>query len=83
MLNPLRGEGEAFRALLFVIAFFGTIIAIILIARALSCRFLAGSSQRRSPASRPWSTVSRRPPLNAMCDRSSPSRTKPQRAATR
>jgi hypothetical protein len=36
MLNPLRSEGEAFRALLYVIAFFGTIIAIVLIARALS-----------------------------------------------
>jgi len=27
--------------------------------------------------------VSRRPPLNAMCERSTPSRTNPQRAATR
>jgi hypothetical protein len=35
MLNPLRSEGDAFRALLYVIAVFATIIAIILIARAL------------------------------------------------
>jgi hypothetical protein len=35
MLNPLRSEGDAFRLLLYVIAVFGTIIAIILIARAL------------------------------------------------
>jgi len=35
MLNPLRSEGEAFRLLLYVIAFFGTIIAIVLIARAV------------------------------------------------
>jgi hypothetical protein len=35
MLNPLRSEGEAFRFLLYVIAFFGTIIAIVLIVRAL------------------------------------------------
>jgi nitrogen fixation protein FixH len=35
MLNPLRSEGEAFRLLLYVIAFFGAIIAVVLIARAL------------------------------------------------
>lgn len=35
MLNPLRSEGEAFRLLLYVIAIFGTIIAVILIARAV------------------------------------------------
>jgi nitrogen fixation protein FixH len=35
MLNPLRSEGEAFRLLLYVIAFFGLIIAVVLIARAL------------------------------------------------
>ena len=35
MINPLRSEGEAFRLLLYVIAFFGVIIAVVLIARAL------------------------------------------------
>jgi nitrogen fixation protein FixH len=35
MLNPLRSEGEAFRLLLYVIVFFGLIIAVVLIARAL------------------------------------------------
>jgi len=35
MLNPLRSEGEAFRLLLYVIAVFGTIIAVVLIARAI------------------------------------------------
>jgi hypothetical protein len=35
MLNPLRSEGEAFRFLLYVAAVFGTIIAIVLIVRAL------------------------------------------------
>jgi hypothetical protein len=35
MLNPLRSEGDAFRLLLYVIAVFGTIIVVILIARAL------------------------------------------------
>jgi hypothetical protein len=33
MLTPLHSEGEAFKLLLYVIAFFGTIIAIIVIAR--------------------------------------------------
>jgi hypothetical protein len=36
MLNPLRSEGDAFRFLLYVIVVFGSIIAVILIARALS-----------------------------------------------
>jgi hypothetical protein len=35
MLNPLRSEGEMFRLLLYVVAVFGAIIAIILIARAI------------------------------------------------
>ena len=35
MLNPLRSEGEAFRLLLYVIAVFGAIIAIVVIVRAL------------------------------------------------
>ena len=35
MINPLHSEGEAFRLLLYVIAFFGVIIAVVLIARAL------------------------------------------------
>jgi hypothetical protein len=35
MLNPLRSEGEAFRLLLYVIAAFGAIVAIILIVRAI------------------------------------------------
>jgi hypothetical protein len=35
MLNPLRSEGEAFRLLLYVIVFFGLVIAIVLIARAV------------------------------------------------
>jgi hypothetical protein len=33
MLNPLRSEGDAFRFLLYVIAVFAFIIAIVLIAR--------------------------------------------------
>jgi nitrogen fixation protein FixH len=36
MRNPLRSEGDAFHLLLYVIAVFGTIIAIILIVRALT-----------------------------------------------
>jgi hypothetical protein len=36
MLNPLRSEGEAFRLLLYVVAVLGTIIAIVLIVRAVS-----------------------------------------------
>ena len=35
MLNPLRSESDAFRLLLYVIAVFGAIIAVILVARAL------------------------------------------------
>ena len=35
MRNPLRSEGDMFRLLLYVIAVFGTVVAIILIARAL------------------------------------------------
>jgi hypothetical protein len=35
MLNPLRSEGDAFRFLLYVVAIFGTIIAVVLIVRAL------------------------------------------------
>ena len=35
MRNPLRSEGDMFRLLLYVIAVFGTIIAIIVIVRAL------------------------------------------------
>jgi len=35
VLNPIRSEAEAFKALLYVVAVFAVIIAIILIARAL------------------------------------------------
>ena len=35
MRNPLRSEGDMFRLLLYVIAVFGAIIAIIVIVRAL------------------------------------------------
>jgi len=35
MLNPLRSESEAFRLLLYVVAFFAVLIAIVLIARAV------------------------------------------------
>ncbi len=35
MLNPLRSEEEAFRALLYVLGFVVAVIAIILIARAI------------------------------------------------
>jgi hypothetical protein len=35
MRNPLRSEGDAFRLLLWVIAVFGTLIAIIVIVRAV------------------------------------------------
>jgi len=34
VLNPLRSEREAFRFLLYVVAVFGAIIAIVLIVRA-------------------------------------------------
>jgi hypothetical protein len=36
VLNPLRSEDEAFRALLYVIGVVVVIVAIVLIARALS-----------------------------------------------
>jgi hypothetical protein len=35
MRNPLRSEGDMFRVLLYVIAVFGAIIAVIVIVRAL------------------------------------------------
>jgi hypothetical protein len=35
VLNPLRSEAEAFRFLVYVAVFFGVLIAIVLIARAL------------------------------------------------
>jgi hypothetical protein len=35
MLNPLRSEGEAFRLLLYVVAVFAVIIALVLILRAI------------------------------------------------
>jgi hypothetical protein len=35
MLNPLRSEREAFRALLYVAAFFLTIALIVIVVRAL------------------------------------------------
>jgi hypothetical protein len=35
VLNPLRSEGEAFRLLLYVIAVFLVVLAVILIARAI------------------------------------------------
>jgi hypothetical protein len=35
MLNPLRSEREAFRALLYVAAFFLTIAIVVVIVRAL------------------------------------------------
>ena len=35
MINPLRSEAEAFRFLLYVIAVFAAIVAIVLIVRAL------------------------------------------------
>jgi hypothetical protein len=35
MLNPLRSEGEAFRLLLYVVAVFVAIIALVLILRAI------------------------------------------------
>jgi hypothetical protein len=36
LLNPLRSEGEAFRLLLYVIAVFIAIVAIIVVVRALT-----------------------------------------------
>jgi hypothetical protein len=35
MLNPLRSEGEMFRLLVYVIAVFAVIVALILLARAI------------------------------------------------
>jgi nitrogen fixation protein FixH len=35
VLNPLRSEQEAFRLLLYVAIFFGVLIAVVLIVRAL------------------------------------------------
>jgi hypothetical protein len=35
LLNPLRSESEAFRALLYVLAFFVIVVGAILIARAI------------------------------------------------
>ena len=35
MLNPLRSEREAFRALVYVLAFFAVMIALVLVIRAL------------------------------------------------
>jgi hypothetical protein len=36
MLNPLRSEDEAFRALLWVVAVVAAIVAIVLVVRALT-----------------------------------------------
>jgi len=35
MLNPLRSEGEAFRFLLYVVAVFAVIVALVLLGRAI------------------------------------------------
>jgi hypothetical protein len=35
MMNPLRSEGEMFRLLIYVVAVFAVIIALILLARAV------------------------------------------------
>jgi len=35
MLNPLRSEAEAFRLLLYVVAVVGTIVVIVVVARAI------------------------------------------------
>jgi hypothetical protein len=35
VLNPLRSEGEAFRLLIYVVAFFVVVIALVLILRAI------------------------------------------------
>jgi hypothetical protein len=35
VLNPLRSEGEMFRVLIYVIAFFAVVIALVLIGRAI------------------------------------------------
>jgi hypothetical protein len=36
MLNPLRSEAEAFRALIYVVAVVATIVVIVLVVRALT-----------------------------------------------
>jgi hypothetical protein len=36
MLNPLRSEAEAFRFLVYVVIVFGVLIAVVVIAKALS-----------------------------------------------
>jgi hypothetical protein len=36
MLNPLRSEGEMFRLLIYVVAVFAVIIALILLLRAIT-----------------------------------------------
>jgi hypothetical protein len=35
MINPLRSEGDAFRALLYVIAVFAVIIVVVVVTRAV------------------------------------------------
>jgi len=35
MINPLRSEAEAFRALVYIVATIAVIVAIVLIARAI------------------------------------------------
>jgi hypothetical protein len=35
VINPLRSEQEAFRFLLYVAVFFGVVVAVVLIVRAL------------------------------------------------
>jgi hypothetical protein len=35
VLNPLRSEGEAFRFLLWVVAVVGTIVVVVVLARAI------------------------------------------------
>jgi hypothetical protein len=36
LLNPLRSEAEAFRAVIYVVVFFAVVVAIVLVVRALS-----------------------------------------------
>jgi hypothetical protein len=36
VLNPLRSEAEAFRALIYVVVFFAIVVAIVLVVRAVS-----------------------------------------------
>ena len=35
MLNPLRSEGEAFRALIYVVVAFAVIVVVVLVVRAV------------------------------------------------